>query len=322
MVRLQDHAYHVPDALSLTTKGSDRLKGPLKPCQSACDTIQIWDFYRPSTWREKKKTLRFSLLWKCPFLQHQQERDVGWAWVQDSPSVVLVNIALFLCFFTELCLCESSLRQRSSFFFWYSIWHSRIWINNQFLCASIKHFWHEHYLRTNQTFKTAHCSCASFLCTGELHPLRSHYGAGFHTLKMLQRQWFREFSCPTSHPPNHLVLSVQLFLRPMLRTRIGNWSGFMKKKMAKEWNCIFTDGPLSKVSEPCTTKGLHCSKWMGTSNSTGLSVGINIAPNCLICWNTAWKWCSEVLSSFHFLFHPIQVIKLPTRLLRASHLCS
>lgn len=86
------------------------------------------------------------------------------------------------------------------FFFWHSIWHSRVWIHNQLLYASIKHFWHEHYLRTNQTSKTTCCSCVRLLCTGEPYPLRSHYGAGFHALKMWRRQWFREFSCPTSHP--------------------------------------------------------------------------------------------------------------------------
>lgn len=172
---------------------------PINPWQM----IHIWDFHRPSTWRQKNKiNLWFSLPWKSPFLQHQQECNAGWMWVQDSPSVMLANIALFLCFFTDLCLCKSSLRQRSSFFFffWHSIWHSRVWIHNQLLYASIKHFWHEHYLRTNQTSKTTCCSCVRLLCTGELYPLRSHYGAGFHALKMWRRQWFREFSCPTSHP--------------------------------------------------------------------------------------------------------------------------
>lgn len=36
MERLLDNAYHVPDALSLATKGLGGLKGPLKPCRPAC----------------------------------------------------------------------------------------------------------------------------------------------------------------------------------------------------------------------------------------------------------------------------------------------
>lgn len=98
--------------------------------------------------------------------------------------------------------------------------------------------------------------------------------------------------------PTHFVLSVQQFPRPMLRTRIGNWSGFMKKKVAKEWSCVFTAGPLSKVSDPCTIKGVHCSKWMRTSSSTGLSVGTSMAD--------LLKHCLEVML-WRLVFLPVSL---------------
>lgn len=245
--------------------------------------MQIWDFDRPSTRREKNKiNLWFSLLWKSPFLQHQQECDAGWMWVQDSPSVMLANVALFLCFFTDLCLCESSLRQRSSFFL-----YSRVWNHNQLLCASIR------LLKLHVALVLGFCLQVNYI-RWDLS-----MGQGF----MLWR-WGKGNDLGNSCAlhltlPTHFVLSVQQFLRPMLRTRIGNWSGFMKKKVAKEWSCVFTAGPLSKVSDPCTIKGVHCSKWMGTSSSTGLSVGTSMAD--------LLKHCLEVMllkaclpSSFSF----------------------
>lgn len=184
------------------------------------------------------------------------------------------------------CFCVSSQtyacvrvlwgRDPPFFFFWHSIWHSRVWIHKQLLYASIRHFWHEHYLRTNQTSKTTCCSYIRLLCTGNSILWDLIMGQGFMLWRCGRGNDLG--NCHALHltPPTHLVLSVQLFLRPMLRTRIRNWSGFMKKKKAKEWNCIFTAGPLSKVSDSAT-KGVHCSKWMGTSSSTGLTVGASMA---------------------------------------------
>lgn len=160
--------------------------------------IQNWYFYRPSTWKEKNKiNLWFSLFWKSPFLQHQ-ECDAEWMWVQNSPSVMLANIWSCFRVSSQTHACVRALWGRDPtfffLFFWHSIWHSKIWIHNQPLWTSIKCFWQEQYLRTNQTFKTACCSCVRLLCTGEFYPVRSHYGAGFYVLRMWQSQQSRECS--------------------------------------------------------------------------------------------------------------------------------
>lgn len=236
------------------------------------EMIQVLFFYGPSTWKQKKKiNLWFSLFWKSPFLQHQNVM-LGECGCR--------NLHLS-CWPVLSCFCASSQTHAFvralwgrdptfvlfCFVFWHSIWHGKVWIYNQLLWTRTKHFWHDQYLRTNQTFKTACCSCARLLCTGEFFPLRFHYGAGFYVQFKVGDLGNTHGLCLT--PPTLLIASVQLCLRPMLRRRIGNLSGFWKKKMAKECNYIFTTGSVSKVSDPCTAKGVHCSKWMGMSSSTG-----------------------------------------------------
>lgn len=99
--------------------------------------------------------------------------------------------------------------------------------------------------------------------------------------------------------------------------RIGNWSGCRKKKMAKEWSCIFIAGPQSRFSGCSTTRGLHCSKGVGIISRAGASAGC-----CSML--AVLKHSLEVMLwslVFQFLFHPNVIIKFSTHLLRARLLC-
>lgn len=189
---------------------------------------------------------------------------------------------LCFCVSSQTYACVRALWGRDPPFFLYS----RVWNHNQLLCASIR------LLKLHVALVLGFCLQVNYI----------HWDLSMGQGFMLWR-WGKgndlENSCALHLTlPTHFVLSVQQFPRPMLRTRIGNWSGFMKKKVAKEWSCVFTAGPLSKVSDPCTIKGVHCSKWMRTSSSTGLSVGTSMAD--------LLKHCLEVML-WRLVFLPVSL---------------